>query len=195
MLIAHRIELAADVDQEAYFRQACGTDRFTWNWALTEWNRQYDAGLKPNALALKRQFNAIKYGQFPWLNDIHRDAHADAFARLAKAWNQFFADIKKGVAAHVPTFKCKGKCRESFYVANDKLRLEEHRARLPVIGWVMLKESPRFGGKIMGASVVRDGSKWYLSVQFDVEASWIAPKVERDALGVESQQVVHGQDT
>ena len=185
MLIAHRIELAPDVEQADYFRQACGTDRFTWNWALAEWNRQFDAGMKPSAMVLKKQFNAIKYRDFPWLTDIHRDAHADAFARLAKAWSKFFDDLKKGIKAHAPVFKRKDKCQDSFYVANDKLALEEHRVRLPVIGSIMLKEAPRFGGKVMGATVMRDGGKWYLSVQFDVEVSWLAPKAERRALGVD----------
>ncbi len=185
MLITHRIELAPDVEQADYFRRACGTDRFTWNWALAEWHRQFEAGQKPSAMALKRQFNAIKYQQFPWLKDIHRDAHADAFARLSKAWSKFFGDLKKGIKAHAPVFKRKGKCQDSFYVANDKLALEEHRVRLPIIGWVMLKEAPRFGGKIMGVTVKRDGGKWYLSVQSDVEVSWRAPQVERVALGVD----------
>ncbi|AUW94788.1 hypothetical protein BXT84_13230 [Sulfobacillus thermotolerans] len=33
---------------------------------------------------MKKQFNAIKYLQFPWLRTIHRDAHAQPFADLAK---------------------------------------------------------------------------------------------------------------
>jgi len=185
MLIAHRIELEPDVDQIDYFRQACGTDRFTWNWALAEWNRQYADGQKPSAMALKKQFNATKYQDFPWLKDIHRDAHADAFDRLGKAWSRFFSDLKKGAQAYSPVFKRKGKCQDSFYVANDKLTLEEHQVRLPLIGWIGTKEPPRFGGKIMGASVIRDAKKWYLSVQFDVDVSWLSPKPEREALGVD----------
>lgn len=185
MLIAHRIELASDVEQEGYFRQACGTDRFTWNWALAEWNRQYEAGQKPNSLALKKQFNAIKYQQFPWLKEIHRDAHADAFSRIGKAWNRFFSDLKQGLKAKAPVFKRKNQCQDSFYVANDKLTLEEHRVRLPVIGWVLIKEAPRFGGKVMGATVIREAHKWYLSVQFDVNVSWLDNRPKREALGVD----------
>lgn len=185
MLIAHRIELAVDAEQEIYFRQACGTDRFTWNWALAEWNRQFSLGQKPSALELKKQFNAIKYDAYPWLKDIHRDAHADAFSRLGQAWKRFFSDVKKGVRAHAPTFKRKGQAQDSFYVANDKLTLGEHRVRLPVVGWILLKESPRFGGKIMGATVIREAHKWFLAVQFDTDVSWLAPKIERQALGVD----------
>jgi len=185
MLIAHRIELAPTDREETYFRQACGTARLVWNWALAEWNRQYEAGLRPNALQLKKQFNALKYTEFPWLESMHRDAHAQPFANLSKAWSKFFGDIKKGKEAHRPVFKKKGKSRDSFYVANDKLKLEERRARLPVIGWIRIKEPLRFGGKVMGASVGRDGSRWYLSVQVDVEVSWLVNRDRRQVTGVD----------
>jgi transposase len=92
MHLTHKIALDPTPAQEVYFRQACGTARFVWNWALTEWHRQYDAGQKPNAMTLKKTFNAIKYIQWPWLKDIPRDAHAQPFAYLAKAWHCFFAD-------------------------------------------------------------------------------------------------------
>ncbi|HBQ93798.1 MAG TPA: transposase, partial [Sulfobacillus sp.] len=78
--LAHKIRLDPMPDQIRYFKQAAGTARFVWNWALAEWNRQYAAGPHPNAQALKKQFNAIKYEQFPWLRNIHRDAHAQPFA-------------------------------------------------------------------------------------------------------------------
>ena len=66
MPLTHTIALDPTPAQEVYFRQACGTARFVWNWALAEWRRQYDAGQKPNAMALKKTFNAIKYIQWPW---------------------------------------------------------------------------------------------------------------------------------
>jgi hypothetical protein len=44
-----------------YFKRACGTARRVWNWALNEWNKQYAAGGRPNAMALKKQSNAIKF--------------------------------------------------------------------------------------------------------------------------------------
>ena len=128
MHLIHKIALDPTPEQEAYFRQACGTARFMWNWALAEWHRQYDAGQKPNAMALKKTFNAIKYIQWPWLKDIHRDAHAQPFAHLAKAWQRFFADRQAGKAAHAPTFKKKGTTRDSFYVANDRCSVESRGA-------------------------------------------------------------------
>ena len=76
MLIAHKIELAPGAKQIDYFRRACATSRFVWNWGSAEWNWQYVLGQKPTALGLKKQFSAIKYQAFPWFKDIHRDAHA-----------------------------------------------------------------------------------------------------------------------
>ncbi|MEM5340256.1 RNA-guided endonuclease TnpB family protein [Paraburkholderia azotifigens] len=185
MLIAHRIELNATSAQVEYFRRACGTARFVWNWALAEWNRQYDAGQRPNALTLKKQFNALKYADHPWLKDIHRDAHAQPFRNLGKAWNRFFAEMKSGKDAHRPVFKKKGESRDSFYVANDKLIVDEIHVRLPVIGKVKLKEPPRFGGKIMGATVSRDGTRWHLSLQQELEVCWIPRANRRNITGVD----------
>ena len=185
MLIAHRIELDQTEEQETYFRRACGTTRFVWNWALAEWNRQYEAGGRPTALKLKKQFNALKYTDHPWLEAVHRDSHAQPFANLSKAWTKYFDDLREGKDAHRPVFKKRGKCRDSFYVANDKLKIEEKRVRLPVIGWVRIKEPLRFGGKIMGATVGRDGMRWYLSVQVDVEVSWLAKAQRRKTIGVD----------
>ena len=45
--VAHKIELRPSKQQADYFKQACGTARFVWNWALAEWDRQYKAGEKP----------------------------------------------------------------------------------------------------------------------------------------------------
>jgi putative transposase len=93
--LAHKIRLNPTPEHATYFKQACGTARCVWNWALAEWNRQWQAGGHPNAGALKKQFNATKYTMYPWLKDIHRDAHAHPFADLADAWHRFFTGQNK----------------------------------------------------------------------------------------------------
>lgn len=163
MILAHRIALTPTFAQRDYFARASGTARFTWNWALAEWERRHAAGETPNGCALKAAFNAVKYERYPWLKYIHRDAHAQPFANLQRAFSAFF----KGTTQR-PTFKKKGKCRDSFYVANDKLRLDGYRVRLPIAGWVRLREQLRFAGKIMGAVVSREADRWFVSIQVDV---------------------------
>lgn len=176
MLLAHRIRIDASTAQRDYFARAAGTARRVWNWALAEWQRQTALGLSPNAMALKKQFNRIKYsdpawldadGQ-PWLRTIHRDAHAQPFANLARAWRRYFDQRRAGQHAHPPRFKKKGRCVDSFYLANDKFRLDGMSAVLPKLGRVALREALRWPGRILGASVAREAGYWFLTVQVDV---------------------------
>lgn len=88
--LAHKIELDPTNIQRGYFIRACGTARFTWNWALAEWNRQYEEGLKPSGLALKKAFNEIKKEEFPWVFEVLRDANSQPFSNLQTAFNNFF---------------------------------------------------------------------------------------------------------
>jgi putative transposase len=176
MLLAHRIRIDPTHEQREYFARAAGTARRVWNWALAESLRQVASGGKPNAMALKRQFNAIKYldpawldaDGNPWLRSVHRDAHAQPFANLARAWRRYFAQRRAGEKARPPRFKKKGRCTDSFYIANDKLRLDEKTAVLPKIGRVGLREALRWPGRILGASVSREADQWFLSVQVKV---------------------------
>lgn len=181
--LSHRIELMPDDGQAAYFGRACGTARFTWNWALAEWNRQFDAGLKPTAMTLKKEFNAIKYRDFPWLRDIHRDAHAEPFSNLAKAWAKFFKDCKNGKPPYAPAFKKKGKCRDSFYVANDKCKVNGKEITLPMAGKVRMTEELRFKGSKLGCVVSRCADRWFVSIQVAVPA--VAAMRQRTADNVE----------
>jgi len=71
----------------------------------------------------------------------------------------------------VRCLKKKGKAPDSFYVANDKFRMAGRRVKLPKIGWVRLRESLRFPGRILGARVVREADRWFLSVQVSVPDS------------------------
>jgi putative transposase len=163
MIVAHKIQLDPTVEQAMYFARAAGTARFVWNWALGEWDRQYKAGGKPSGMSLKREFNKVKYELFPWLDGIHRDAHAAPFTNLQKAFVRFFKKTAKR-----PKRKKKGKSKDSFAIANDKLRVEDTQVRIPVIGWIKMTESIRFDGKIMSATVSRIADRWYISFNIDV---------------------------
>ncbi|HUY96412.1 MAG TPA: transposase [Verrucomicrobiae bacterium] len=202
MQLTHTIALAPTGEQERYFRQASGTARFCWNWALAEWKRQEEGGERPTAAGLKRAFNAGKYQQFPWLAAIHRDAHAQPFTHLARAWSRYFAARREGAIpapddraerrrlrwagvklAYPPVFKRKGRARDSFYVANDHFRLDGPAIRLPKVGRVRLTERLRFPGKILGATVSRTANRWSVAIQVEVPGQ--VARRRRTADGIE----------
>lgn len=179
MILAHKIELDTTYAQRSYFASAAGCARFVWNQALAEWDRQYQSGEKPSGMKLKKEFNATKYDRFPWMLDVHRDAHAAPFANLDKAFRAFF----KGISAR-PTFKKKGKSRDSFAVANDRFRVDGETVILPKIGRVRMTEALRFEGKIMGAVVSRTAGRWFIAIQVDV-GEYKKPRCSDGSVGVD----------
>jgi putative transposase len=109
MMRAHEIRLHPTPEQAHYFARAAGTSRFVWNWALAEWNRHYEAGLKPTALKLKKHFNQIRREQFPWTWDVTKNASDQPFLDLGKAFTAFFEG-----KARRPKFKSKKRSKPSF---------------------------------------------------------------------------------
>src|SRR5215469_4174150 len=174
MIFAHKIALDLTQEQEAYCRRAAGTARLTYNWGVAEWTRRYHAGERPTAAKLKQQWNSIKYARYPWLEDIHRDAHAQPFANLQAAFQAFFQNIKDRNVRKTtrkvgyPTFKKKG-VHDSFYIPNEKVQMQGKRLRIPKLGWVRMREALRFTGKLMAAVVSRTADRWYVSLSVQVD--------------------------
>jgi putative transposase len=80
-----------------------------WNWALAEWDRHYEAGEKPTAFKLKKQFNEIRREQFPWTWEVTKNASDQPFLDLGKAFTAFFEG-----RARRPRFKSKKRSKPSF---------------------------------------------------------------------------------
>ena len=163
MIRAHKIRLNPTAEQATYFARAAGTSRFVWNWALAEWNRQYEVGEKPTALKLKKQFNQVRREQFPWTWEVTKNASDQPFLDLGKAFTAFFEG-----KARRPKFKSKKRSKPSFYLANDQFALGDHRLWVPKLGWVNLSENLRFQGKIIGARITKTSDWWFVSIMVEV---------------------------
>ena len=176
----HKIALEPTPEQTQLFKRATGVARFVWNWALAEWNRQYRAGDKPTALGLKKHFNAIKGAQFPWVYESPRDANAQPFANLDKAFKRFLMGL-----ARRPKFKKKNKCRDAFYVANDKFRVDGKTITLPRIGKVRMREALRFEGKVLSATVSRTAKRWFAAISVEVDLPVLACENQARSAGID----------
>ncbi|MBF0390899.1 MAG: helix-turn-helix domain-containing protein, partial [Desulfamplus sp.] len=161
--LAHKIELNPNNIQANFLARTCGVSRFTYNWGLAEWKRQYEAGLKPTGFGMKKEFNAVKKDLFPWIMESPRDANSQSFADLQTAFNNFF----KGKSGY-PVFKKKGQ-NDSFYIANDQFKIDCKKIRIPKIGWIRLKESLNLSGKILSGAVSRIADKWFVSINLSME--------------------------
>lgn len=164
-LLAHKIALDPNAVQRLYCARAAGTARFAWNWALAEWQRQYKAGGQPNETSLRRSLNAIKREQFPWMYDVTKAAVQEAIIDLGSAFRAFFE--KRG---QYPRFKRKDD-RQSFCAANEArtFRTDGKRIKLPVIGWIRMRETVRFSGQLKRATISREAGRWFVSLMIDTD--------------------------
>lgn len=165
MLLAHKIALDPNAAQRLYFARAAGCARFAWNWALAEWQRQYEAGAQPSEVSLRCELNAIKRAQFPWMYDVTKCAVQEAIIDLGMAFRSFFE--KRG---NYPKFKRKGE-PAAFCAANTagSFRTDGQRIKLPVIGWIRMREAVRFSGPLKRATVSLYAGRWFVSLIIDTQ--------------------------
>ena len=185
MILSHKIALDPNNVQETYFRKAAGTARFVYNWALAEWQRQSRERQenptlpKPSALALRRQLNAIKRTQFPWMLEITKNAPQMAMIHLGEAFQRYF----KGLADK-PVFKKKGR-HDSFSLTNDQFSIRGQRVRIPKLGWVRMQEPLRFIGRVVSGTISRIAARWYLSVSVEIPDPPIVHRQNHTVCGVD----------
>ena len=188
MIKGHVIRLKPNNKQAAYFAKACGVARLAYNWALNEWQRQYQADKtyrdycttnnlpiddsqlnKPSQGKLRKQLNAIKREQYPFMLEVTKCSPQMAIIQLGDAFNRFF----KGQTKY-PRPRKKGR-DDRFTLSNDQFRIDGQRIKIPNLGWVKMFEPLRFDGKTLSAKVFKKGGEWFVSVAVEL-AQVIQPK-------------------
>jgi len=185
MLVAHRIRLDPNNVQATYLTRAAGTARFAYNWALSEWQKQYEAckadptQTRPSEAALRRQLNSIKRERFPWMLEVTKSAPQMAIMQLGRAFENFFTG-----RARYPRFRRKGQ-DDRFTLTNDLFRTEGRHIRIPKLGWIRMREALRFAGKVVSASVSRFAGHWYASITVNTSDSPVPSADNQGAVGVD----------
>ena len=191
------IELTPNNKQATYFKKACGVARFAYNWALAEWQKQYqeDKAYResceqlgksidesqlnlPNHGKINKLFNVIKREQFPFVMEITKCAPQIAIKQLSDAYKHFF----KGESQY-PKFRKKGE-KDRFGLSNDQFKIQKKDGKffiqIPRLGLVKMKEGLRFQGKIMSATISSHGERWFVSLNVELsEAIQHLPKTKQ----------------
>ena len=189
MIRSHVIKLDPTHDQEVFFRQCVGTARFAFNWALGKWREQYTAGEKPNEGDLRKQLNAIKEEQFPWMRATPKAVVQQAIKNLGTAYQNFFQSVKgarAGSRMKPPDFKSKHKSKLSARLDNGPgtFSFDGKTVSMPKIGVVKTQEELRFAGRPLSVVVSFVGQRWWLSVQVEIPD---VPKVvdQKSSVGID----------
>ncbi|MFC4225403.1 RNA-guided endonuclease InsQ/TnpB family protein [Lysinibacter cavernae] len=162
---AHKIELDLTNKQATALARAAGCSRFAYNWALARWNEQYQARLvdpslpSPSQYALRKELNAIKRAEMPWMLESTKCAPQEAIIDLGTAFNNYFAGRAKR-----PKFKKRG-IHDSFKLSAGEFGVAGKKLRVPKIGWVRMRESFRFEAtKLISVTISRTANTWFASI-------------------------------
>lgn len=176
LLTAHRIALDPSKEQSELFAQCAGIARFSWNWALDRWQKAYAAGKLDPSLpslseaSLRRDLNAIKAEEFPWMLRAPKAVPQQAIKNLGSAFKAFFEG-----RARYPNFKARDRCRDSFRPDNGPgtFRIDGKRLKLPRIGWVRMHEALRFGADlnpVMKSVIIsREADRWFAAISVEID--------------------------
>ena len=118
--------------------------------------------MKPSDPALRKQLDAIKGDQFPWMLEVTKNAPQIAIIHLGASFKNFFEG-----RAEYPTFKKKGR-HDSFSLSNDQFTVKGQTVHIPKLGWVRMHESLRFVGKVLEGTIARTADRWFFSVTVEI---------------------------
>ncbi|WP_410473048.1 RNA-guided endonuclease InsQ/TnpB family protein [Faucicola mancuniensis] len=185
LIRGHIIALDPTNKQATYFAKACGVARLAYNWALDNWQKQYQAdktyrdeclknGIEidknqlnqPSQGKLRKQLNSIKRQQFPFMLEVTKCSPQLAIIQLGDAFKRFF----KGESKY-PQFRKKG-VNDRFSLSNDQFKLIDINnkpfIKVPNLGLVRMRENLRLQGKILSAKIFKQGEKWFVSVAVEL---------------------------
>ena len=182
---AHKIRINPIPEQEKYLRQGCGVARFCFNWALSEWQSQYEDGEKPSAYILKKKFNAIRREQFPWSLEVSKCAVDTGFRNVDAAFKNFFRRCKNGDAKKgYPRFKSKRRSRKSFKMDGARVKLDGHWLKIEKLYEPLnMAEVLRFDGEIKSVTISEDAGHWYAAV--NVEVGLLKHEHQQGSVGID----------
>ena len=115
----YKYELQVNNQERTLLAMYAGTARFAWNWGLaqrlTRYKEKQGNDRYTDAMKQHKALNVLKKADFSWMYQVSKCVPQEALRDLQKAFENFFADLKKrhktGSKAQFgfPKFKKKGK--------------------------------------------------------------------------------------
>lgn len=186
---SHKIRLDPNQEQDVFFRKCVGTSRFAYNLALSQWQEQHKAGLKPSEARLRRELNAVKRESYPWMLEVPKSVVQQAIKNVGVAFANFFRRCReKANRKGFPKFKGKHNSRQSARLDNGHgtFSFDGKRVKLPKIGVVKTFEELRWPeGRPLSAVLRREGERWFLSVAVEIDVPQVGENQTKPAVGID----------
>lgn len=166
--ISHKIELKPNNNAKTHFRKAFGCARLAYNWGLAKWEENWKQGVKTSVYDIRKEFNAIKKEQYPFVYEVSSCATMQPFRDLEKAFKKYFADLKKGKVSY-PKLKKKRENQGSYHINGDQVIIKDEKyIKIPNLCLVKMKEALRFNGKINNVVISQKANKFFASFSMEI---------------------------
>jgi len=111
--------------------------------------------------------------------EVTKNALQMAIMQLGRAFQNFFEK-----RARYPRFRRKG-ADDRFTLTNDQFQIHGKRIRIPKLGWLRMRESLRFMGRIVSATISRTADDWYASISIDTLDAQLPQAESQGAVGID----------
>ena len=189
MIKTYKVEVfSQDVDSQVYNLNE-GIGRYLYNFFININKERYENNLSYlNYMKFEKWMNNEYFKEHPemlWIKKASQKHRKDVLKRVDEAFKRFFK--KKG---GYPKYK-RRRDKISFYFVNDNhIKLERHRIKIPVFGWLRLKEFDYLKNvdvkNIKSGYLVREANKFYVCLAVECEEE-IKPldKSQTEGIGVD----------
>lgn len=172
MILARKVRIIPNKEQEQQLWKSVGTARFIYNWTLARQEENYtlkgtskNGGKFISDNDLRKELTILKKTEeYKWLNEVSNNVAKQAVKDACNAYKRFF----KG-QSEKPKFKSRRNCKPSFYNDNIKLKVKNNIVLIEKVGWVNTSEQLPIDVKYNNPRISYDGKYWYISVGIEVE--------------------------
>lgn len=182
-----RYRLEPNALQRRLFARFAGCCRFVFNQGLAMRKGSYET--EGATLSYADQCKMLpelkKAEETAWLGEVHSQVLQQALKDLDSAYQHFFRRVKNGEAPGFPRFKKKGQ-KDAFRYPQG-VKVKGGKVYLPKLGWVKYRDSRPAEGKILQATIKREGEHWFISLACEVDLPDAVPvtATEERAVGID----------
>lgn len=183
-IITHKIRIKTSEQLDSVFTDWSNCARFSYNWVLGEWKRQYqwnqnyledcydlfitpdkEALYKIKATEIRKDLLKLKNTREDrtFLKEAPSSVLSNASLQVGDAFNRYF----KGLS-NLPTFRKKNSSSLRFKLDNSQVIYQNKKLKIPKIGWINLCEELRFKGRILSCVISKKVDYWYVSLAIEL---------------------------
>lgn len=176
---AYKLKLYPNKAQTAVMARHAGACRWLWNYLLA---LQKDTHASTGKFVFFHDMSKMLPGlkrDYPWL----ADAPSNSLVRVCRNLDRALKDcFRRGLG--FPRFKKKGLSRESFYVINQAMWIEEggRKVTLPKLGQVRFRTGRPPVGRVVAGNVSCRAGTWWCTVQCEAEEEVVPVTPQSDTV-------------